>query len=81
MEAATCGKDNVLHHNLEAIEAARLSSLYFIAEALNQVFVHNSIRRSEEGKYMANEVTFIIVELVLPVVVVLGEIHLFRSPE
>ena len=66
---------------MEAIEAARLSRLHFVAEALDQVFVYDPIGSGEESKDVADEVAFIVVELVLPVVEILGEIHLLGSPE
>ena len=73
--------EEIIHHNLKAIEAASLGSLYLIAKSLKEVLVHDTIRRGEESKDMADEVTLIIVEFILPVVHVLGEVHLLCGPE
>lgn len=59
---------NVFHHDLEAIKAASLGYLDFAAETLNQVFVNNSIRCSEERKNVRDEVSFVVVQSVIPVV-------------
>lgn len=70
-----------LHHNLETIEAASLSSLDLIAETLNQVLVDNTVGGSEEGKNVADEMALIVIELVLPVMEILGQVHFLGSPE
>jgi hypothetical protein len=41
---------NVLHHDLEAVEAPGFSSLDLIEETLKEVFIYNAIGCSEEGE-------------------------------
>lgn len=72
---------DVLHHDLETIEAASLRDLDFTAEAFHQVLIDNAVGRGEEGKDVGDEVALIIGQAVVPVVEVLGQIDLFRSPE
>ena len=42
-EEGVCLRVDVLHHNLEAIEASCLGDLDFTAEALDKVLVNNSV--------------------------------------
>ena len=49
-----------LNCNLEAIETSCLWNLDFLAETLDQVFIHNTVAGSEEGKHMLDEIPFII---------------------
>lgn len=79
-EQRVCFGMNVLHHDLEAVEATGLGSLHFTAEALEKVFVDNTIRGSEEGQDVRDEVPLIVGQFV-PVVEILGQVDLFRSPE
>lgn len=72
---------NILHHDLETIEAAGLSSLYFVRESLNQIFVDNAIGGGEEREDVRNKVTLVVVKAVIPVMHVLGEVHLLGSPK
>ncbi len=72
---------NILNHDLETVEAASLWDLDLSGETFEEVLVDNSIGRGEEGKDVGNEVALIIVEAVVPVVKVLGEIDLFGGPE
>ena len=72
---------NILHHNLEPIEAASFRYLDFSAEAFHQVFVHNAIRGGEEGKHMGDEVTLIVIQSMVPIVQILGQIDLLGGPE
>jgi hypothetical protein len=72
---------DVLHHDLETVEASRLGDLYFTAEALDQVLVDNSVRGCEECEDMGDEVALVIVQLVVPVVKILGEINFLCRPE
>ena len=72
---------DVLNHDLESIEAASLSNLDLSTETLKQVLVDNAIRGSEESKNVGDEVSLVIVQTVVPVVQVLGQIDLFSSPE
>ena len=60
---------DVLHHNLEPIEIT--SPLNFIRKALEQVFVDNTIRGSEESEDMGVEVSFVVVHVVVLVVEIL----------
>ena len=71
---------NVLHHHLEAIEAASFRNLDLSGEALCQVLQNNSIRGSEEGQYMVDKVLLILLER-LPVLTVLVKVNLVYSPE
>lgn len=63
---------DVLHHDLETVEATSLGNLDLSAETLDQVFVDDTVGGSEEGKDVGDEVTLIIVEAVVPVVEILG---------
>jgi hypothetical protein len=72
---------DVLHHDLEAVEASCLWNLYFARESLDKVLVDNAVRGSEEGEDVGDEKALIVVQAVVPVVEVLGEIDLFRGPE
>lgn len=72
---------DVLNHDLESIEAASLSNLDLSTETLKQVLVDNAIRGSEESKDVGDEVSLVIVQTVVPVVQVLGQVDLFSSPE
>ena len=70
-----------IHHDLKAIEATSLGSLHLIAKSLKEILVHDTIGRGEESKDVAYEVTLIVVQFVLPIVHVLGEVHLLCGPE
>ena len=76
-----CFGMDILHHNLETIEASCFSSLDFIGESLDKVLVDNSIRSGKKGKNVGDEVMFIVIELVCPVVKIFRKIHLFGCPE
>jgi hypothetical protein len=80
-EKRVCLGMDVLHGDLESVEASCLWELYFSTETLNEVLVYNSVRSGEEGEDVRNEETFVIVELVVPVVNVLGQIDLLCCPE
>lgn len=73
--------DEDLHHDLEPIEASSLSCLDFIAEALDEVLIDNTIGRSEKSEDMRDEVTLVVVQSVVPIVEILRQIHLLGSPE
>jgi len=49
---------------LEAIEAASLSSLDFIGELCDEIFVDDTIRSGEEGEDVGNEMVLVVVQLV-----------------
>ena len=72
---------DVLHHDLEAVEAARFRDLNFTAEALDEVLIDDTIRRGEEGEHVGDEIALVVVQAVVPVVEVLREVNLFGSPE
>lgn len=79
-EGVCLGVD-VLHHNLEAIEAASLGGLDLVRETLDEVLVDDTVGGCEEGKNMGDEVALVVVETRVPVVEILGEVHLLRGPE
>lgn len=58
---------DILHHDLESIEAAGFGNLDFAAESLDQVLVHDTIGSSEEGKDVRDEITLIVVKSVVPI--------------
>lgn len=72
---------NVLHHDLETVEASCLGDLYFARESLNKVLVDNAIGGCEEGEDVGDEEALVIVETLVPVVKVLGEVDLLCGPE
>ena len=72
---------DVLHHDLEAVEASRLRYLYFTAKSLDQVLVDNAVRGSEESEDVGDEKALVVVQPLIPVVEVFGEIDLFGGPE
>lgn len=72
---------NVLHHDLKAVEAASFRNLDFTGEALQEVLVDDTIRGSEEGEDMGDEIAFIIVELVVPVVEIFRQVDFLSGPE
>lgn len=59
------------HHDLEAIEASSFSSLDFTGESFNEIFVDDTVRGGKEGEDVRDEVAFIVVELVLPIMDIL----------
>ena len=62
---------NILHHNLKTVEAARLRNLDLSAESLEKVLVHNAVGRGEESKNVRDEVAFVVIESVVPVLEIL----------
>jgi hypothetical protein len=58
-----------------------LRRLYFVREPFDQIFFDNAVGGSEEYKDVRDEVALVIVEMVVPVMEVLGEVHLLGSPE
>ena len=57
---------DVLHGDLEPVEAPGFRHLDFSAELLSQVFQHDAVGGSEEGEHCLDEVLFIFSEF-LPV--------------
>ena len=72
---------NVLHHDLETVEASGLRDLYLGAETLDEVLVDDTVRGSEESEDVRDEETLVVVEASIPVVKVLGQIDLLGGPE
>jgi len=72
---------DVLHHDLEAIEAASFGGLDLVGETFDEVLIDDAVGCGEEGKDVGDEVVFVVIELVCPVMEVLRKIHLFCSPE
>jgi len=80
-EKGVCFGVDVLHHDLETVEASSFWDLDFTTESLEEVLVDNSVRGSKECKNMGDEVSLVIVQSVVPVVKILGEINFLSSPE
>ena len=78
-EGVGLGMD-VLHGDLESVEAAGLGTLDLGGEISGQVLVHDAVGGSEEGEDVADEVTLVGVE-VLPILEVVGEVDLLGGPE
>lgn len=72
---------DVLHHDLEAVEATGLGDLDLGTETLDKVLVDNAVGGGEESQDVGDEVTLIVVQAVVPVVEILREINLLGSPE
>lgn len=72
---------DVLHHDLETIEASCLGDLHLAAESLDQVLVDDTVRSGEESKDMRDEELLIVVDPVVPVVEILRQVDLLRCPE
>ena len=62
---------DVFHHDLEAVEATRLSSLDLVGETLNKVLVDNAVGCGEEGENVGDEVLFVGIQPVVPVMEIL----------
>ena len=71
---------DVLHHHLEAVEAAGLGHLDLSAELLGEVLVDDAVGGSKEGEHVLDEVPLGVVES-LPVLDVGGEVDLLGGPE
>ena len=71
---------NILHHHLEAVEAAGLWYLNFSREALSEVLKHDSITGCEKGQYMFDEVLLVFLQI-LPIFYVLAKVDLIDGPE
>jgi hypothetical protein len=69
------------HHDLEAVERLGLGNLDLTAEALDKVLVDDTVRSGEESEDVLNKVALVVVELVVPVVEVGGEVDLLGGPE
>lgn len=71
----------VFNHDLEPVEAAGLGDLDLVTEALDKVFVDNTIRGGEEGQHMGDKVALIVCQAVVPIVLVFGKVDFFGRPE
>lgn len=72
---------DILHHDLEAVEASCLGYLNLTGESLDEVLVDNAIGGSEEGEDVGDEEALVVIQALVPVVKILGEINLFCGPE
>lgn len=80
-EERVCLGMNILHHDLETIEAASLGYLDLSTEPLHQVFIDDAVRRGKEGEHMGDEVSLIIVQPIVPISQILGEINFLGGPK
>jgi hypothetical protein len=83
------------HHDLETVEALGLGGLDLGRESLDKVLVNNTVRlmlasslrweratySSEESEDVLDEVSLVVVELVVPVMKIGGKVDLLGSPE
>ena len=69
-ERVSLGMD-ILHYNLEAIEAVSLSSLDLIREPFDQILVDNPVQSGDESEYMGDKVPLVVIQMVVPVMDVL----------
>ena len=72
---------DVLDRDLEPVEAAHLGDLDVAHEARGEVLEDDAVRRGEERENVLDEVALVVVELVLPLGDVLGEVDLLDGPE
>lgn len=72
---------DVLHHDLKTVEAACLGYLYFTTETLDKVLIDDAVRSGEEGEDVGDEVALVVIQSVVPVVEVFGEVNFFGGPE
>mmetsp|Transcript_34635 Transcript_34635/g.81775 ORF Transcript_34635/g.81775 Transcript_34635/m.81775 type:complete len:360 (-) Transcript_34635:14-1093(-) len=78
-QAVRLGVD-VLHRDLEAVEAARLGELHLRREALAEVLVDDAVRCGEEREHVRDEELLVRRQL-LPVGRVVRKVDLLRGPE
>ena len=71
---------NSLEQVLTGIEELRLRPLNLSRESRRKILHHNTIRACEEAENILDEVSFIVSEL-FPVLHVLAEVNLLRSPK
>ena len=58
---------DVLHHDLEAVEAPRLGDLNLLHEPLHQVLVHDAVGGREEGQNVGDEIPLVLLQLLIPI--------------
>ena len=80
-EEGICLGVDVLHHDLKPVEAACFRYLDFTTEAFDEILIDDAIGGCEEGKDVGDEVTLVVVQSVVPVVEVFGEVNFFSGPE
>ena len=71
---------DVLHHHLEAVEAACLRDLDLSCEALSKVLEYDTVASRKKGQHMLDEMLFVLFEG-LPVLDVHAKIDLVDRPE
>jgi hypothetical protein len=57
-----------VHHDLETVKAAGFCGLNLTAETFHEILIDDTIGSGEEGEDVRDEMAFIVVELVLPIV-------------
>ena len=80
-EQGVCLRVDILHHDLETVEAACLGYLHFTAETLDKIFIDDAIRSGEEGENVGDEIALVVIQSIIPVVEVFGEVNFFGGPE
>jgi len=63
------------------IEATSLWDLNFGAETFKQVFIDDTVGGGEEGQDVRDEVPLIVIQTVVPIVKILGQIDFLSCPE
>ena len=63
------------------IEHPGLCNLNFTGKPLDEVLVDNAVGGGEKGENVGDKVTLILVKSVLPVIEILGKVHLLGGPE
>mmetsp|Transcript_101880 Transcript_101880/g.265950 ORF Transcript_101880/g.265950 Transcript_101880/m.265950 type:complete len:406 (+) Transcript_101880:274-1491(+) len=71
---------DVLHGDLEAVEASRLRDLDLARETRGQVLQHDAVRGREKGEDVLHEVLLLLAEGV-PILAVLRQVDLLRRPK
>lgn len=72
---------DVFYYDLEVVEVVGFGNLDFGVEMFDKVFIDNIIGGGEEGEDVGDEEFFVIVEFVVLVVEIFGEIDFFSSLE
>ena len=57
---------DVLHHNLEAVEASSFNSLDLVGEVFNKLFIDDAVGGHKESENVRYKVLLIVVEMVVP---------------
>ena len=80
-EQGVCFGMDVLHHDLKSVEAASFGYLHLPTESLDKILIDDPVGSGEEGKDMGDEVALVIIQSIVPVMEILGQINLLGSPE